>query len=122
MPLIEPALRALKPFRVVLREFGLFEHRGSQTIWLRPECDPPDALVQLHRVLVRVFPHLDDLDNKGSAGYTPHATVGQMRGKARGEATRKLVAQLQADWQPIEFTVDHVELLAREDDTPFGLS
>ena len=145
VPQIEAALRRIAPFALTLREFGVFEHRGcdaralaacrrivlyacigthargrSQTVWLRPESEPPHALRTLHRALAALFPHCDDLDHKSSDGYTPHVTVGQLRGKLRGDATRRLVGELQAAWRPLTVAVTHIELLARQDDTPFA--
>jgi 2'-5' RNA ligase/endonuclease/exonuclease/phosphatase family metal-dependent hydrolase len=117
--LIEPILRQQEPFRVWFAEFGSFEHRGSTTVWLRPETDPPNVLLHIHNALRVAFPHCDDLDTKSEHGYTPHMTIAQVKGHSRGGVVRNLQAQFERDWRRLEFRVDAFHLLAREDDSPF---
>jgi 2'-5' RNA ligase/endonuclease/exonuclease/phosphatase family metal-dependent hydrolase len=119
--IIAPILRQFEPFRVSFVEFGSFEHRASTTVWLRPETSPPNVLVRLHNALRAAFPHCDDLDTKSDQGYNPHMTVAQVKGPSRGALVARLREQFVASWQRLEFTVDTLFLLAREDDTPFAV-
>jgi endonuclease/exonuclease/phosphatase family metal-dependent hydrolase len=119
--LIAPVLRQFEPFRVSFAEFGTFEHRGSTTVWLRPDTSPPNVLVRLHNALRAVFPHCDDLDTKSDQGYNPHMTVAQVKGPSRGSVVARLREQFEGAWRRLEFTVDTLFLLAREDDTPFAV-
>jgi endonuclease/exonuclease/phosphatase family metal-dependent hydrolase/predicted kinase len=119
--LIAPVLRQFEPFRVSFAEFGTFEHRGSTTVWLRPETSPPNVLQRLHNALRAVFPHCDDLDTKSDQGYNPHMTVAQVKGPSRGGVVARLREQFEGSWQRLEFNVDALFLLAREDDTPFAV-
>jgi 2'-5' RNA ligase len=54
-PLLERACAGIAPFRVTLREFRGFRHRGRRcTLWLAPE--PVDPLLGLFATLARAFP------------------------------------------------------------------
>jgi 2'-5' RNA ligase len=103
------ALReAIEPLQVTLAELRWFRHRrDSYTLWLAPQ--PKDALVRLQAALERVVPDCDDVARHRD-GFTPHLSVGQVRGERRMLALQQ---GLQAAWQPITFTVREVNLIWR---------
>jgi 2'-5' RNA ligase len=101
-------LRDMAPFQVTLREFREFQHRGkSFTLWLAPE--PVERLQELQRALTRAVPDCDDV-RRHREGFTPHLSVGQVRGSADVERVKNL---LQADWDPLTFEVERVHLIWR---------
>jgi hypothetical protein len=71
----------------------------------------------LQAALQAVFPDCDDL-SRFPAGFTPHLSVGQFASARDCECMR---AQLQASWEPLQFTLDGVALLARGEDSPFAV-
>jgi 2'-5' RNA ligase len=105
--LLEQACASVRPFELQLSGVGAFQHRNSFTLWLAPE--PRGPLEALHTALWHVVPECDDVRRYGS-GYTPHLSVGQVRG--RENATR-LIAGLQEAWSPCTFWVDQVCLIWR---------
>jgi 2'-5' RNA ligase len=109
---IEPELAAacsrIEPFELCLREFAWFAHgRESFTVWLSPE--PAECLRHLHAALLRVVPHCDDTA-RHPQGFTPHLSVGQVRGRRRLEG---LISTVQATWQALSFRVKQISLIWR---------
>lgn len=118
LPALAEALADVAPFTVTLDGFGRFEHAGSRTAWLRPVSDPPGALEALQDALARAFPKCDEQGAKSERGYTPHLSVAQFaKNDAAGE--REAVERWAASWRPITFTVDAVDVIAREGGAPF---
>jgi 2'-5' RNA ligase len=111
--LIEPLSRlceTVEPFEVTLAEFRLFRHRQEGfTLYLAPE--PREALVRLQATLNGAVPDCDDV-TRHAGGFTPHLSVGQVRGSA---PALRLQAALQAAWQPVSFAVREVGLIWRND-------
>jgi 2'-5' RNA ligase len=98
----------IEPFQVALAEMRCFRHRReSFTLWLVPE--PKDALVRLQAILGSVVPECDDVVRHRD-GFTPHLSVGQVRGEQQRLALQQA---LQAAWQPIAFTAREVSLIWR---------
>jgi RNA 2',3'-cyclic 3'-phosphodiesterase len=98
----------IEPFQIEFAEMRFFRHRGeSYTLWLAPE--PKDALVRLQAVLGSVVPDCDDVVRHRD-GFTPHLSVGQVRGERQMLALKQA---LQAAWQPIAFTAREVNLIWR---------
>jgi 2'-5' RNA ligase len=94
------------PFVVELAAFRFFHHgRGSYTLWLAPE--PKERIVRLQAALQSVVPDCDDV-TRYLHGFTPHLSVGQVRGQAAMERVR---GALQTTWQPVSFPVNQVSLL-----------
>jgi 2'-5' RNA ligase len=115
-PLVEAACRGVEPFEVSLGAFRCFVHgrgRRSATLWLDPR--PAKPIVALQRALLERFPDCDAV-NRFEGGFTPHLSVGQIRGRG---AAKRTIADLQGDWRPITFTVRLVALIHRLGDTPF---
>jgi 2'-5' RNA ligase len=100
--------QAIAPFELQFVHFRFFSHgRQQYTLWLTPE--PVDPVIELQTALWQVVPDCDDT-RKFKHGFTPHLSVGQVRGKAQMEA---LSGQLQSRWQPLAFTVKEVNLIWR---------
>ena len=106
--LLRAAGKELEPFDVHLREFRHFRHgRASYTIWLAPE--PGDALQRVQAALQAAVPDCDDV-SRHEAGFTPHLSVGQVRGAAELE---ELTRSLRTSWQPLAFRATHLSLIWR---------
>ncbi len=102
------ACARIEPFELRLEGFRHFDHGGeSFTVWLAPE--PSQAVVNLQEALWRVVPKCDDV-RRLVGGFTPHLSVGQVRGRAALEA---LLAELQRGWRPLSFAVHEVCLIYR---------
>lgn len=99
-----------KPFELTLSHFRYFRHgRESYTVWLAPE--PETAVNALHGALLGALPQFAETGSfKG--GFSPHLSVGQVEGTAR---LKRLVNELQEDWQPLRFTVREVALISRKE-------
>jgi 2'-5' RNA ligase len=98
----------IESFVVELAEFRFFHHgRGSYTLWLAPE--PKERIIRLQTALQGVVPDCDDVTRYPN-GFTPHLSVGQVRGQA---AMGQFRAALQTTWQPVSFPVDQVSLICR---------
>jgi len=117
MPALLTACASVAPFPIALSEFRYFRRgSGRCTLWLAPE--PAEVLRRLQVVLQAVCPDCDDL-SRFPTGFTPHLSVGQFPSLRDCEQVRE---QLQANWQPIIFTLTDVVLLARESEGPFRIA
>jgi 2'-5' RNA ligase len=102
------ACQASEPFQVELAEMRFFQHRrDSFTLWLAPE--PKAAVVRLQALLGSVVPDCDDVV-KHRDGFTPHLSLGQVRGEWQMLALQQA---LRAAWQPIAFTTREISLIWR---------
>lgn len=100
--------RSIEPFEVQFRQFRCFHHgRQQYTLWLAPE--PAEPVIALQTALWQVVPDCNET-REFKNGFTPHLSVGQVRGKAQMERLRE---QLQSQWQPIRITVKEVNLIWR---------
>ncbi|WP_433615996.1 RNA repair domain-containing protein [Dactylosporangium sp. CA-139114] len=95
------------PIRVRLSEVRRFDHRGSTTVWVAPS--PLDALRRLQSALAARFPGCASRD------FVAHLTIA----KLTGASIEPVYAALRRDWQPLEFTINAVDLISRGADTPF---
>jgi 2'-5' RNA ligase len=108
-PLVDAA-KEIEPFEVDLRCFRCFSHRrDSHTVWLDPEAE--GFLGELQQAVQEVAPECDDVGKHGG-GFTPHLSVGQVRGKADVE---EVVAELEKAWIPLRFRAEHIHLIFRGD-------
>ena len=102
------ACESIEPFGIELAEMRFFRHRrDSFTLWLAPE--PKGALVRLQTCWGSVVPDCDDVVRHRD-GFTPHLSVGQVRGERHMHALQQT---LQAAWQPMTFTAREVSLIWR---------
>jgi poly(A) polymerase len=113
--LVSEVLAAFEPFTVRLEELGLFRHRGSCTLWARPETRPASRLQELQRALQEAFPRCEEQSRHSEAGFTPHLSLGQVDAGSAAET----LAAWQRDWRPLEFEVRAVQLISRRGEEPF---
>ena len=99
----------ISPFEIEMATLRWFRHRSSYSLWLAPE--PKEALVHLQAALRRVVPDCDEV-RRHAGGFTPHLSVGQVRGQG---ALRRLLGELQSSWTPIRFRASEVSLIWRND-------
>lgn len=105
---LRDACRSFEPFDIQLNSVRSFRHgRGQYTLWLAPE--PAETVVALQTALWQVVPDCDDVRRFGN-GFTPHLSVGQIKGKTQMEQLRE---QLQAAWRPLSFIVKEISLIRR---------
>lgn len=102
------ACRDIPAFEVELAEFRTFRHRrGNHTIWLAPT--PESDLIKLQAVVQRSA--VGEAAGGGRPpSFRPHLSVGQVQGNAE---MLRLVAELQAAWQPVRFVVSGIGLIWR---------
>ncbi len=104
------ACRDIPAFEVELAEFRTFRHRrGNHTIWLAAKSE--SDLIELQAVVQRAAV------GEGFVGgrpprFQPHLSVGQVQGNAE---MLRLVAELQAAWQPVRFVVSGINLIWRRE-------
>lgn len=105
---LRPLLSCFPSFGIRLRQVERFRHRGSTTVWLKPECDPPGALERLQAMLQACFPGCTEQCRQGA--YTPHLTVASLKDGVR-----------EPRWPSLDlaFEVDSVALISRRDEQPF---
>ncbi len=105
---LEQVCEALPSFEVTLATFHAFEQgRESYTLWLAPE--PAEELIRLQTALWQAFPDCDEV-RQHAGGFTPHLSVGQVRGREKME---RFMADWQRSWAPIRFQVVAVSLIWR---------
>ncbi len=114
-PELARALDAIEPFEVELTGLCRFDHKRSSSIWIEPKADREGALQALQSALQGVFPQCDEQGKKSELGFQPHLTIA----KVPPSEAPELQSRLQKDFAPARFTVDHVQLIARGDQTPF---
>jgi len=111
--LFSQALKSFQPFELKLKEFRHFHHgKQNYTIWLNPE--PKHKVVELQEKLLNQAPDCNDA-NKFKGGFTPHLSVGQVKGKSKFNS---LFNQLQEKWNQIAFSVDKIALIWRNKENP----
>jgi 2'-5' RNA ligase len=104
------ACQSIPAFELTLAAFDFFEQRReSYTLWLAPE--PKEALIELQAALWEVFPDCDEV-RRFESGFTPHLSVGQVRGR---QAMEDLVSAWERTWAPVRFRVSAVSLIWRAD-------
>ena len=105
---LDLASRDLPAFEVELADFRTFRHRrGNYTIWLAPK--PEAALIELQAVVQRAALGEQSVSGRRQS-LQPHLSVGQVQGNIE---MQRLVAELQAAWQPIRFAVTGISLIWR---------
>lgn len=114
---IAARLRARPPIRARLGALRRFDHRGSTTLWIEVQSDPPGALRELQADLQALFPACREQSERAAEGYTPHLTVARVRGdEAEIAATlERLRPRIPAG----EWLIDAVHLIHRDHDQPF---
>ncbi len=101
-------LEGMPPFSFHLNRFRYFSHgRGRFTLWLAPE--PAQPIIELQARLQAVVPDCADV-RRHSGGFTPHLSVGQVRGKAQ---LHRLLSELSGKWAPLVVPVEAIYLIWR---------
>jgi poly(A) polymerase len=115
--LLRPACASDIPFGLTLGEFGWFDHGRWATVWLGPVPGAP--VTRLRDRLAEELPWCDDT-SRFEGGFSPHLSVGRWPAPQAAAAA----AELQAGWQPLQWRVDRVCLIARpeSDDAPFAVT
>lgn len=99
-----------KPFDVTLTTFHTFGHgKGRYTMWLKPETETEFQLNDVHADVWTAVSNDENFQPRIER-FTPHLSVGQVRGRERRD---KLVADLQAGWEPVTFRVSEVHFIVR---------
>lgn len=102
------ACQSIEPFEIQFLRFRFFHHgRQQYTLWLAPE--PAEPVIALQTALWQVVPDCHET-RRFKHGFTPHLSVGQVRGKAQMEQLRE---HLQSQWQPLTFPVKEISLIWR---------
>lgn len=102
--------REIEEFEIELAEFDFFKHYNENyTIWLKPE--PKEKIIDLQGRLQNIVPDCDDV-RKFKNGFTPHLSVGQVKGKENRE---KLLKELKDMWKPVKFLADSIFFIWRDD-------
>ncbi len=106
----ENVCREIRDFKVELVEFKFFKHYGENyTIWLAPQ--PSEEIVKLQDRLQVIVPDCDDV-RRFENGFTPHLSVGQVKGKDKLE---NLLMEFRNSWRPIRFSVNSIFFIWRDD-------
>ena len=110
--LLEEGLKEFQPFNCTIKEFKIYDNNKSQTLYLNPECDPPESLSNLYNKIVEIFPQ-GDLKR----GFDAHIGIGYFKDK---KLSFELMTKYQAEWKPIEFLIDKIYINFRKSDVdPF---
>ena len=99
----------IESFTVSLKNFRFFHHNPQNyTIWVYPE--PIESIKKLQLELIKTIPDCNDLNNFEN-GYTPHLSVGQVKGKLN---LLKTIELLQKQWKEISFSLKNIYFISRE--------
>jgi 2'-5' RNA ligase len=101
--------KTIRPFELTFTQFKFFNH-GHQnfTLWLDPE--PPGLINKLQSEILKIVPDCNDV-NKYKSGFTPHLSVGQIKGKQK---LMNVISSLQKSWRNLSFLLDKIYFIHRE--------
>jgi len=90
---------------------GMFRRRGYNiTVYVKVETQPPNALVDLLKAVLDVFPQCDDLWRRHRETYTPHLTIAQFQSE---EEYSKALPELEKMWIPVKFVLKELYFITR---------
>ena len=99
----------IERFEITLKNFCNFPHRKQNyTICLDPEPNQP--IIDLQAKILNIVTDCDDV-NKYKSGFTPHLSVGQIKGR---DKLKRIVNTLQNNWEEIKFNVNQICFISRE--------
>ena len=100
---------SLEIFEITLRNFKFFHHKHQNyTVWLEPE--PNESIISLQAKLLKIVPDCNDV-NKHKNGYTPHLSVGKVKGKNN---LLRIVNLLEKSWTELKFVLNRIYFISRE--------
>ena len=109
-PDLSSLCQEIEPFEIELAQFRFFGHSKKRfTLWLAPE--PDSQLVDLQSAFLKIVPDCNEV-NLFPGGFTPHLSVGQVRGRSKMD---KLLRELQQNWKPLPFVVQEISLIWRDE-------
>ncbi|MFX0073029.1 MAG: 2'-5' RNA ligase family protein [Candidatus Hermodarchaeota archaeon] len=101
--------RRINSFKIKFNKIQYFQHKHQNyTLWLNPE--PKELIVHLQSKLLKIVPDCNDL-NKYKGGFTPHLSVGQIKGK---KDLFEMINEIQNSWKELEFKVSSIYFISRE--------
>ena len=101
--------KTFSAFNISFKDFQYFKHgKDNFTIWLKPE--PTILIVKLQKILLNLVPDCNDV-NKFKNGFTPHLSVGQIKGKNN---LNLLLNQLQTNWEELSFKNGSISFILRK--------
>lgn len=99
----------INSFEITFSKLKYFDHgRQNFTMWLHPE--PIDLVRDLQAKLLTIVPDCDDV-NRFKAGFTPHLSLGQVKGK---QNLSIIITELQNSWINLRFKLNYIYFIARE--------
>jgi len=99
----------IKPFEITLNRIEYFFHgHQNYTMWLNPE--PKELLIEPQTNLVKIVPACNDVNNYKN-GYTPHLSIGQIKGKNK---LHKTISELESKWKQLSFVLKEIYFISRE--------
>lgn len=100
-------------FEIMFEKLDYFHHKKENfTLWLKPE--PSDKIIELQKKLLEYVPECDDV-SKFKTGFTPHLSLGQIKGKPNLHSVKK---KLEYNWKPLSFIVKYIALIWRNKENP----
>lgn len=100
-------------FEIIFEKLDYFHHkRENYTLWLKPE--PSDKIKELQKKLLDYVPECDDVNNF-KTGFTPHLSLGQIKGKLNLHSVKK---ELEYNWKLLSFIVKDIALIWRNKENP----
>ena len=107
---LKTVLESFPSFNIILDRFDFFSHsKKSKTLYLKPDPNSISILRNLHEKIRSLVP-FDERE------FHPHLTLGQYKSD---EKVKDKITELEKIWQPIQFTVNHVDIITRSENSPF---
>ena len=98
----------LTPFTLHFQQFKYFSHgHQNYTVWIAPE--PKDPIIELQRSILKLVPDCDDV-NRHKNGFTPHLSIGQVKGKSK---LVNVMKELQVSWKSFKTKINEIYFIAR---------
>ncbi|NVM19451.1 MAG: 2'-5' RNA ligase family protein [Candidatus Lokiarchaeota archaeon] len=108
-PLFSTICKKIELIELHCNKFKYFHHgKQKYTLYLDPE--PASRIKSLQYKLLEVVPDCNDV-NLYRNGFTPHLSVGQIKGK---DNLNSLLKNLQNNWSPLKFKLTSIFFIARE--------
>jgi 2'-5' RNA ligase len=109
------AFKDIQPFTMVLERINYFTHSKKVMMYLEPRVIPENALNELFKATLNLFPMCNDQVKKGSGEYVPHMSLGRFK---KSEAIR-IKLELEKNLSPVIFQVKELYIAHRRDKDPF---